>query len=59
MSAPIRVTCTDPETGDSETQEITNDYIVVCAGNHYVDGIQHYPGTGTTVITIKVDGSRS
>lgn len=49
----IEVTCRDTESGESETQTIENDYIVVTAGTFYVDGIQSYPGTGTVVLTIK------
>ena len=48
------VTCRDVDTGESETQRIENDYLVVCDGNRYIDGVQAYPGTGTHIITIKV-----
>ncbi len=49
----IRVTVTDTENGDTETQEIENNHIVVTAGNHYIAGVQRY-GNGTAVYTIKV-----
>ena len=48
-----RVTCTDVETGDSETVEIKNDYVVICDGDRYVHTTQVYPGPGTAIITIK------
>ena len=48
-----RVTSTDPDTGDTETVVIENDYVVICDGNKYVDGVTTYPRAGTTVITIK------
>jgi hypothetical protein len=50
----IRVTVTDTENGDTETQEIENDVIVITAGNRYVDGVQSY-ANGTQIFTIKVD----
>lgn len=49
----IRVTVTDLETGESESQEIHNDYVIVCAGSCYVHHTQAYPGTGTHQLTIK------
>ena len=48
-----RVTCTDIATGESETQIIENNYVVVCDGDRYLDGIQAYPKSGTVVLTIK------
>lgn len=48
-----RVTCTDLDAGDTETVVIENDYVVICDGDKYVDGITSYPSAGTTVITIK------
>ena len=48
-----RVTSTDPDTGDTETVVIENDYVVVCDGNKYVAGATTYPSAGTTVVTIK------
>lgn len=54
MSEPVKVTVTDPTTGEVlGEQTIDNDYIVVCAGTRYVSGTQLYPGKGTAVITIK------
>lgn len=48
-----RVTCEDIETGETESQVIENNYVVITDGRAFVDGVQHYPGTGTTVLTIK------
>ena len=49
----IKITVTDTETGDSETQTIENDYCVVVAGTCHIAGVQEYPTKGTTVLTIK------
>lgn len=49
----IRVTTTDLENPtDTQTADIDNNYIVVCAGDHYVDGLVAY-SNGTVVLTIK------
>lgn len=48
-----RVTCEDVDTRDLESIVIENDYVVIVDGNRYVDGVQNYPGSGTSVITIK------
>ena len=54
MSDPIKITVTDPESGEVlGEQVIDNDYVVICAGSRYVSGTQTYPGKGTAVITIK------
>ena len=49
----IQVTVLDTETGESETQTIENDVIVVTAGTCYVAGVQDYPSKGTQVYTVK------
>lgn len=49
----IRVTVTDTETGETESQEVVNDVVVVTAGTCYVEGVVDYPTTGTQVYTIK------
>ena len=49
----IRVIIEDLETGDKETVEVGDDYLLICAGKCYEDGIQVYPTKGTHVITIK------
>lgn len=61
MSAePIKVTVSDPATGEVlGEQVISDDYIVICAGNRYVSGTQSYPAKGTAVITIKRSGRPS
>lgn len=51
---PIKVTVSDPDTGEVlETQILDNDFLVLCAGAPYISGIQHYPRTGTQILTIK------
>ena len=49
----IRVVVTDLETGDKESAEIMDDFIVITDGRRYVSGFQTWPKTGTTVVTIK------
>lgn len=49
----IRVTVTDLGTGESETQEVWDDYVIVTAGSCEVANIQTYPTKGTHVLTIK------
>lgn len=48
-----RITCTDVETGESETVTIENDFLVITDGNRYLASVVAYPKSGTTVITIK------
>lgn len=48
----IRVTVTDLETGESESQEVSNDYVIVCAGSCHVARTNAY-GNGTHVLTVK------
>ena len=55
MSEPIKVTVTDPETGEVlGEQVIEDDYMVICAGNRYLAGTQAH-ANGTHVLTVKVD----
>ena len=52
----IRVTVTDTETGDTETQEITDNFVIVVAGTAFVASQQIHrvkDGTTTTVLTVK------
>lgn len=49
----IRVTIEDLKTGDKEVVEFGDDYLLICAGRTYEDGIQVYPTKGTHVITVK------
>lgn len=52
--APIKVTVTDPETGEVLGERtIENDYMVICAGRKFLAHTASYPGKGTTVLTIK------
>ena len=48
-----RVTCTDIDTGDTETRVIENDYVVICDGDKYIDGFTVNTRPGTVVVTIK------
>ncbi len=47
-----RVTATDLSTGESESIEITDNYVVIVDGDRYVSGAQIY-ANGTSVVTIK------
>jgi hypothetical protein len=49
----VKVTVEDLETGEKESTEIMDDYILVCVGTCYVAHTQAYPTKGTHVITIK------
>lgn len=54
MSDPIKVTVTDPDTGEVLGERtLENDYVIICAGSRYLDGVQQYPAKGTTVLTVK------
>lgn len=57
---PIKVTVTDPDTGELlGEQTVENDYLVVCAGNTYIAHTNAH-ANGTHVLTIKreaVDGT--
>lgn len=45
-NGPIKVTISDPATGDVlEEKIIDNDYVLICAGNRYLKSIQRM---GTT-----------
>lgn len=52
----IRVTVEDLTTGERESQDIDNDYIIVCAGSCYVAHTQAYLTKGTHVLTVKGRG---
>lgn len=52
----IRVTCTDLKTGDSEAQDMWDDYCLITAGSAEMTDVQVYrksDGTVTHVITVK------
>ena len=54
MSDPIKVTVTDPATGEVlGEQVIDNDYLLICAGTAELTHTQASPTTGTHVLTIK------
>ncbi len=54
MAEPgIRVTVEDLATGETESQEIRDDYVIVCAGSCYVAHVNDYPMKGTQVLTVK------
>ena len=55
MSAAIKVTVTDPETGEVLAEQVVdNDFVLVCAGNRYLANTTTH-ANGTAVLTVKVD----
>lgn len=48
-----RVTCEDVDTGETETQVICDDWVVITDGSHYIDAIVRHRN-GTVQVTIKV-----
>lgn len=48
----IRVTTEDLDTGAKEVLEFSDDYVLICAGGHYLAGLQWY-NNGTHVLTVK------
>lgn len=55
MTAPIKVTITDPKTGEVLGERILhNDYMVVCAGDRFVADTVIFPNE-THQLTIKRD----
>lgn len=48
----IRVTTTDTETGESESIEIEDDWVLTCAGDYYLHHVTKH-ANGTAVITVK------
>ena len=53
MSEPnIRVTVEDLATGDTETIEVMDDYVILAAGSCWVDHVQTY-ANGTHILTVK------
>lgn len=52
--APIKVTVTDPESGEVlDERTLADDYLILCHGRSYLAREQHYPTTGTSVLTVK------
>jgi len=55
----IKVTVTDPDSGEVLAERVVeNDYVILTAGNRYVDGVQTH-ANGTHVLTVKVDRGAS
>ena len=52
MTKGIRVTVTDLETGESDSTEIWDNYVLICAGSCYQAGVQA-SANGTHVLTVK------
>jgi hypothetical protein len=56
---PIKVTVSDPETGEVlESKIVENDFIILCAGNAYLDNAQIH-SNGTTMLTVKCPKRKS
>lgn len=49
----IRVTVEDLKTGETETKVICNEWLLICDGAVYLDGLQEWPKSGTVQLTIK------
>lgn len=47
-----RITCTDIDTGESDSVEIENDYVLICDGRTRLEHTQFH-ANGTVVLTIK------
>lgn len=53
MSEPIKVTVSDPDTGEVLGERVLeDDYMIICAGEAYLDSTNTYPN-GTHVLTVK------
>jgi hypothetical protein len=50
----IEVTVRDTETGETDTKTITDDFVIVTAGRHYVSNVQSFSKTGTVQVTVRV-----
>lgn len=50
---PIRVTVEDLETGERESRDVADDFVLITAGRHYLDETARH-ANGTVVLTIKV-----
>lgn len=56
MSDAVKVTVSDPTTGEVLSERVVDDdYVLVCAGRVHLASTQRYPTKGTTVLTIKTD----
>lgn len=47
-----RVTCEDLDTGESESAEIHDDWLLICDGDRYLHHVNCH-ANGTVVLTIK------
>lgn len=54
MTTPVtvKVTVEDPETGETISRTITDDYVLITAGSAYLDSTQWH-ANGTRVLTVK------
>lgn len=53
MSEPIKVTVTDPESGEVQYERVLeDDYLLICNGNTYLSNSTAHRN-GTEVLTIK------
>ncbi len=56
---PIKVTVSDPTTGEVLSEQIVeNDYVVICAGDRYLASAQAH-ANGTHVLTIKPEDTNA
>ena len=46
------IICRDVDTGESDEATIENDYVLICDGDVYLDGIVHH-ANGTVQLTLK------
>ena len=47
-----RVTCTDVDTGDTQSEVIEDNYVLITDGRVYLHGVTRY-ANGTAVLTVK------
>lgn len=48
-----KVTCTDPETGRTDSVVIVDDYVLIVDGSCYRDSVDANLGTGTHTLVVK------
>jgi hypothetical protein len=48
----VRITCEDLETGDRESVEVTDDYVLTCVGSYYLAHTNSFRN-GTVILTVK------
>lgn len=53
MTLTVTVHDDSGEQPDETMHVMDNDYLLVCCGTCYMDGVQAYPKSGTHVVTIK------